>query len=528
MNANQNQAGLKSDLIVFLVTLFFAAPSAAQGQDYQYTITNSVVTITRYTGAGGDVTIPSTLDGFPVTTIGNQAFMDCSNLTSIKIPDSVLSIESGLSILGWGWELHAGAFWGCVNLTTATIGNSVTNIGDYVFAECGALTTVTIGASVGSIPHLAFLGCTSLKEINVAPLNMTFSSSDGVLFDKGQTALIRYPVGRSESGYVVPGSVTAIGTNAFGGCTRLTSITLAEGLTNIAAAAFWGCDHLSEIWIPDSVTRIERAAFADCTGLAHISIGKGVEEIADDAFSNCIKLPQVLIPDNVFSLGGAFPGCRSLTHVIIGNGVTIITGRSCGSCGGIGCPPETHGTFADCSSLTSITIGKGVTNIQSSAFVRCDNLTYMTIPRGVALLEYDAFASCPNLAGIFFEGDVPTVIQRCDGKMPENSVFADSPNAVVYYLPGTTGWGPTFSERKAALWNPRFQTSHPDFGAQSAGFGLPMTGTANIPIVLEASAVPNGDTWVPLLTDILTNGALEFTDPDWEVHPNRFYRIRSP
>jgi hypothetical protein len=151
----------------------------------------------------------------------------------------------------------------------------------------------------------------------------------------------------------------------------------------------------------------------------------------------------------------------------------------------------------------------------------------LTIPQGVSIIEYEAFASCPTLTGVFFEGHAPAVIQG-GSSYQENTVFASSPNVVVYYLPGRTGWEPTFSKRITALWNPHFQTTHPAFGIRSTGFGLPITGTPDIPIVLEGTTDLSGPTWVPLLSCTLTNGSLELRDPDWTVYPNRFYRIRSP
>lgn len=623
----QTQTRWKSVALVSFATLC-AAQLVAQGQDYEYTTTNGVVKITRYIGPGGDVTIPSTIDGLPVTTIGNRAFTDCTKVTSITIPDNVQAIES-VWPFSWGRQ---GAFRWCANLRTATIGNGMTSIGGFAFADCASLATISIGASVENIEGSAFSGstslqdisvvplnltysslegvlfnkdqtmliqypagrldpsytipesvtnvcnyafnecarltavaigarvtiiapfsfdgCAGLQEITVAPLNVTYSSLDGVLFNKEQTTLIRYPHDRLEPSYTIPQSVTTIGGDAFRACTHLADVTLGDGVTDIGdrafgqcrnlnnvvlgervtrirRSAFFSCDSLARIRIPDSVTCLERGTFSDCTELTDVSIGKGVIEIGDDAFSGCSKLTQIVIPDNVLSLGGAFPGCRGLTHVVIGNGVTVITGSFNEGCAGIGCPPTTHGTFSDCTSLTTITIGRSVTNIQRSAFVRCENLSFLSIPQGVSIIEYDAFAACPRLTGIFFEGHAPAVIQR-GGSFQENSVFAYSPNVVVYYLPGRTGWEPTFSERRTALWNPRFQTSNPAFGLHLSGFGLPINGTADIPIVLEATTDPINQTWVPLLSCTLTNGSLELRDPEWAVYPKRFYRIRSP
>ena len=113
---------------------------------YTYTVSNGKATITKYNGSGGDVSIPSSLNGYSVTSIGYKAFSSCSSLTSVNIPDSVTYIGSY-------------AFSACTSLTNATIGNSVTYIGEYAFDYCPALTSVIIPDSVTYIGSRAFQQC---------------------------------------------------------------------------------------------------------------------------------------------------------------------------------------------------------------------------------------------------------------------------------------------------------------------------------------------------------------------------------
>jgi hypothetical protein len=96
---------------------------------------------------------------------------------------------------------------------------------------------------------------------------------------------------------------------------------------------------------------------------------------------------------------------------------------------------------------------------------------------------------------------------------------------MVYYLPGATGWTNSFAGLPAVLWNPVIQTQDGSFGVQSNQFGFTITGTANIPVVVEACTNPANPTWIPLLAGTLTNGSLYFSDPAWANYPERFYRI---
>jgi hypothetical protein len=133
-----------------------------------------------------------------------------------------------------------------------------------------------------------------------------------------------------------------------------------------------------------------------------------------------------------------------------------------------------------------------------------------------------AFESCSNLVGVYFKGNAPAVVGFW------SDLFLPSNNVTVYYMPGTTGWGLTYAGVPAMLWNPQAQTTDGSFGVRQDQFGFNIAGTADIPVVIEASAGLAGDSWIPLQTCTLTNGLLYFSDPQWKNYPERFYRIRSP
>ena len=293
------------------------------------------------------ITIPDS-----VTRIGNQAFQGCNGLTSVTIGNSVTSIGSE-------------AFSYCRGLTSITIGNSVTSIGDRAFSGCSGLSSVKIPDSVTSIGLSAFQGCYKLVEvINNSSLNIVKGSSGfgGV----GQYALNVKKGGASEivnkDGYLF---YTYDNTNYLlgyvGSDTQLTLPSYFNGQGyEIYVYAFNGCRGLTSVIIGNSVTSIGDSAFSGCSGLTSVIIGNSVTSIGDSAFSGCSGLTSVTIPDSVTSIGSrAFYNCSGLTSVKIGNGVTSIGDLA----------------FRDCSGLTSITIGSGVTSIGFRALDGCSGLT---------------------------------------------------------------------------------------------------------------------------------------------------------
>ena len=261
-----------------------------------------------------------------VTTIGNEAFLNCSSLTSVTIPNSVTTIGlrafdgcrslTSVTIPNSVTTIRECAFDSCYSLTSVKIGNSVTTIGDCAFRYCNSLTSVTIPNSVTTIGVGAFDGCRSLTSIDVASGNLNYSSKDGVLFDKNKSTLIQYPIGNKRTEYTIPNSVTTIGSYAFDDCSNLTSVTIPNSVTTIGKYAFSDCSGLTSVTIGNSVTTIGGHAFSGCSGLTSVTIPNSVTTIGESAFSGCSSLTSVTIPNSVTTIGDyAFYSCSSLKDV---------------------------------------------------------------------------------------------------------------------------------------------------------------------------------------------------------------------
>lgn len=187
-------------------------------------------------GKAGSVTIPS-----GVTTIVSFAFSGCVGLTNVTIPAGVTSIASS-------------AFAGCVGLAEILIPASVVSIGSSVFDGCRALTSISIPPSVASIGSYALRSCNSMASITVDPSNIAFSSGDGILFNKDQSALIQCPGGKSGN-ITIPTGVKTIGDYAFYDCNGLTNVTFPSSVTGIGTFVFRESDNLvSAVFIGDAPT----------------------------------------------------------------------------------------------------------------------------------------------------------------------------------------------------------------------------------------------------------------------------------
>ena len=346
--------------------------------------------------------------------IADNAFWYCRSLTSISIPDSVTSI--GEYALGWCGltnitipdsvtSIGKSVFYNCRSLTSISIPDSVTSIGKSVFYNCRSLTSITIPDSVTSIGYKAFSSCGGLTSITVASGNPVYHSSGNCIIETDSKTLI---AGCKNSIIPTDGSVTSIGEYAFYDCISLTSIEIPDSVTSIGNHAFSGCDSLTGIEIPDSITSIGRYAFYDCSRLTSITIGNGVTSIGDEAFGWCSELSAVYITDVAawckihFYDEAANPLGHKRNLYLNGELVTDLVIP--GSVISIG-----NYAFYDCNSLTSVTIPGSVISIGDSAFYDCNSLTSVTIPGSVISIGDSAFYNCSSLTSVTIPDSVISI-----------------------------------------------------------------------------------------------------------------------
>lgn len=280
------------------------------------------------------VKIPSKMGGKPVRVIGERAFYGCTNLQSVTISENVQIIGdnafaycSALTVLTLPESVTAigdSAFYGCSGLTSLPLPTQLLQIGTSAFDGCTGLTSLELPASVTTLGDNVFADCTNLQQITVADGNAAFVSVDGVLLNRAQTTLIRYPIAKGGSSYTVPATVTELAPFAFESCMSLTEIALPSMLRNIGAWAFANTG-LTAIHLPNSVRMVEDHAFCACTALTDVTLSSNLQELGAGAFWGCTALQDVVLPNRLQSVSYClFYGCTELRAVTVPQSVQNI------------------------------------------------------------------------------------------------------------------------------------------------------------------------------------------------------------
>ncbi len=374
----------------------------------------------------GAIEIPAEYKNLPVNEIAANSFVRCTGITSLKIPDSVKTIG----------EL---AFYDCSALKTVNIGKGLTIIGDYAFNNCDALT-----------------------DIIVSDDNESFSSVEGVLFNKDKSVIVKYPVAKVEGEYTIPESVVSISAGAFRGATNLVTISIPDTVKTIGSAAFYNSGYSNKVanW-ENGVLYIGSHLVASNKNVVKgkYTVKSGTLTIANQAFSDCDNVTEIVLPESLAYIGdGAFEGCESLEKLSMGKNIVSIGEKAFYSCEGlcsINIPATTeeigNGAFYFCSSLKTIsvddenkfyssdsfalldkvkkeliqysaavkeksyTIPDSVITIGNYAFYGSENLTSVNIPDTVKTIGDEAFYNCTDLKYIEIPSSVKIIGERAFG-----------------------------------------------------------------------------------------------------------------
>ncbi|MCQ2068160.1 MAG: leucine-rich repeat domain-containing protein [Bacteroidaceae bacterium] len=370
------------------------------------TVVNPRPSYDSYYGyCSGRITIPSSIkfgdNDYKVTAIGENAFISCSDLTAITIP------------------------------------NCITKIGRAAFCDCTSLSRLNIPESISEIDNSAFYYCENIDTLiwdndNVVFSKWLFEGLPGpkhVIIGKIKTDYRPFEYCENLTSATILDGTTYIQDGLFGGCSGLTDISIPESVTAIGDGAFWDCTGLTSIDIPDGVTAIGNAAFKYCSNLKSFIIPAGIKTIEPGTFSDCSSLSSIIIPESVTRIeAGAFEYCSDLSSVVLPDNLSFIGSNAFGYSGltDIDIPahvdsigiyyyenqPYILNPFSGCSNLRSITVDSNnkkydsrnncnaIIETASNTLLACANLTTITIPESVTSIDGGAFSGCSALSSI--------------------------------------------------------------------------------------------------------------------------------
>ena len=426
---------------------------------FTYEVINGKVKIVRCdTAASGAVTVPASIDGKPVVSIGDSAFENCDGLTKVTISDGVKHIGSY-------------AFSGCSKLANIDLPDSVQSAGLWAFWNCHGLTNINIPKYLHLAHSPTFLNCCALKSINVDSANKYHTSENGVLFNKNKTVLEKYPADKIDNSYTIPSSVTHIDHASFEGCLNLKSINIPSSVTSIDSDAFRNCSGLTSInvdkanknyssengvlfnknktklilypagkadrsyTIPSSVTSILSGTFSGCSNLSAISLPDSINYISSYAFEGTAYYKDESNWENgALYIGNALVAAKHYGDDELSGDFWLKEGTRI----------IAEETFTFCDKLKSINVsssnkyfssidgvlfskdkktliaypeGKGssynipngVTSIGDDAFSYQDGLSSVTIPNSITSIGSGAFYNCKGLTSVTIPGSVTSI-----------------------------------------------------------------------------------------------------------------------
>ena len=372
---------------------------------------------------------------YGLTSIGSGAFAYCTKLTNVTIPASVLTIEDN-------------AFYNCTGLVSVTIPDSVTRIGDYAFYYCSSLVSVHIPSSVTVIGGRAFYQCAKLETVVID--NGIVSIGEGVFYYCSSLKSIS-----------IGGTLETIGTDVFYSCTNLkytdygnaryvgnddnpylilvkatdTSITYCNihpDTKIIYHSAFYYCTKLTSVTIPEGVVMIGMSAFYNCSKLESVVIANSVKEIGSEAFERCSSLKSISLSIDSLKLkfseitdmsvkvnitGGTKIPAELFSYsyvsaVVLCDSITEIEYRAFYNCTNLysinleGVAVIGEEAFYYCSKLSEIALSDELTELKDNTFYYCSALSEVTLPKSIVKLGNNVFYSCSAISRLYYGGDV--------------------------------------------------------------------------------------------------------------------------
>lgn len=405
-------------------------------------IPNSVTTIEDYAFSGckklTSVTIPSS-----VVSVGKGVFEGCTSLTAINVDPANNHYKSINGVL-YDYSEHTIIECPASMQGDYVIPNTVLTIEDNAFTNCTELTSITIPTTVTTIGTNAFQNCKKLAKINYNAINcdldetwLTGCSALSQIIFGGEVKIIPKSAFKGCDkivSLILPNSLDSIGVSAFQNCIGLASIILPNALEKLEDQVFEGCASLTEINIPNSVTTIGSSAFRRCSSLSKITIPSSVSSIGRGAFSNCVTLKELVFnAENCTIENNIWNGCDSINSLTIGERVKAIPNSAFANLDGLTVlffpnSVETIGenAFSDCDGLTSVIIPNSVKTIGKGSFSDCQSLTTVAIGSSVESIGMGAFSGCSRLNMLYYNVKKDLVAG--------NNVFSNCPNLSTIHI----------------------------------------------------------------------------------------------
>ena len=399
LDANSRTATV-SDCNEETVSAELSIPSSVSYEGTDYAVTAVGRRAIFNIGTITSITVPSS-----VKVLDDSCFYYCDKVTSVTLPDGLTYIGScamqnmkaltSISVPNSVTTLGESAFYGDKGLTQVSLGNGISEIDDWTFQGCTGLTSFTIPASVQRLGSYVFYGCSKLTKIDVDPASPYLTSVDGVVLSKDLSVLWEAP--KTLTTYTVPAAVRTINGGAFRGCTKLTSLTLNDGLKTLGRMALSNCSYLTAIVIPASVETIEAGQFYGDSRLASITVDSASthfvaeDKVLYDAAKTIVvgalptKTGDYVLPATVKRIGEfAFNASKIASADLSTGSLTCIEPRG----------------FYGCTALKTVKMGAKLDTIMANAFYGCKVLANVEWPTAVKFIGESAFRNCYAITSV--------------------------------------------------------------------------------------------------------------------------------